>query len=424
MSRKKSDPMEPHGQSPWYLHYIPSYACLRVAASHKASYGGQVLRQRQAKASEGYPPSAKSAEAATLQLKNNTGPSTHSSTGKAHGLLRRRIKILEFVLLTSFLLVLPASGAEKNIIIKIATLAPQGSPWIKTIHTLNAEVMKKTENRVQFKIYPDGVLGDEMDMLRKMKIGQIQGAVLTSGGLSTLFKEIEVLQIPFLFQKYEEVDAILKKMDSFFRKGFEDNGYILLGWSEAGFVYLMSTLPVASVADLKKAKVWTWEESPMAKAIFDEAGIKGIPLTVPDVLVGLQTGLVNVVYTPPTGAILLQWFTKIKYMSDVPLGYLAGAVIVKKDIFKQIPSSFQNFLLESFQNHLDQLKAVTRNENREAIKVMAKHGVKIITPSSSQVEEFKTLSNKAMARFTGQTFSQKVYDEVASLLENYRAGGK
>jgi TRAP-type C4-dicarboxylate transport system substrate-binding protein len=333
-------------------------------------------------------------------------------------------KILGLGLLFLFLFTPPAIGAEKNIIIKLATLAPQGSPWMKTINTLNAEVMKKTDNKVQFKIYPDGVLGDEMDMLRKMKIGQIQGAVLTSGGLSMLFKEIEVLQIPFLFQRFEEVDAILKKMDSFFRKGFEDNGYILLGWSEAGFVYLMSTLPVASVADLRKAKVWTWEESPMAKAIFDEAGIKAIPLTVPDVLVGLQTGLVNVVYIPPSGAILLQWFTKIKYMSDVPLGYLAGAIIVKKDIFKQIPSSFQNLLLESFPNHLDQLKVITRNENREAIKVMVKHGVKLITPSSSQVEEFKSLSNKAMARFTGQTFSQKVYDEVASFLENYRAGGK
>ncbi|MBM4350866.1 MAG: hypothetical protein FJ106_13380 [Deltaproteobacteria bacterium] len=334
------------------------------------------------------------------------------------------IKILGLGLLFFLFPIPPAHGAEKNMVIKIATLAPQGSPWIKTINTLNAEVMKKTENRVQFKIYSDGVLGDEMDMLRKMKIGQIQGVALTSGGLSTLFKEIDVLQIPFLFQKYEEVDAILKKMDSFFRKGFEDNGYIFLGWSEAGFVHLMSTLPVASVADLKKAKVWTWEESPMAKAIFDEAGVKAIPLTVPDVMVGLQTGLVNVVYTPPSGAILLQWFTKIKYMSDVPLSYLAGAVIVKKEIFKQIPSSFQNILLESFPIHLDQLKAVTRNENREAIKVMAKHGVKIITPSSGQVEEFKSLSNKAMVRFAGQTFSQKVYDEVASFLENYRSGGK
>jgi TRAP-type C4-dicarboxylate transport system substrate-binding protein len=337
---------------------------------------------------------------------------------------RGAIKILGLSLLVFLLSIQSALGAEKSVVIKLATLAPEGSSWMKTLNTLNAEVMKKTENRVQFRIYPGGVLGDEMDMLRKMKIGQIQGVALTSGGLSALFKEMDVLLIPFLFEKYEEVDTILKKMDSFFRKGFEENGYILLGWSEAGFIYLMSTLPISSVADLKKAKVWIWEESPMSQAIFDEAGVKAIPLSVPDVLVGLQTGLVDVVYTPPTGAISLQWFTKIKYMTDVPLAYLAGGIVVKKETFKQIPPSFQNFILESFQDHLDRLKIVTRNENREAIKVMTKHGVKTITPSKNQIDEFKKLSNKATGHLGGQTFSKKVLDEVTSLLENYRRGEK
>jgi len=334
------------------------------------------------------------------------------------------IKIFVFSLLTSLLFIPSAIGAEKNLIIKVATLAPEGSSWMKTINLLNSEVMKKTENKVQFRIYPGGVLGDEMDMLRKMKIGQIQGAALTSAGLSSLFKEIDVLQVPFLFQKYEEVDAVLKKMDPFFRKGFEENGYILLGWSEAGFIYLMSILPISGVADLKKAKVWTWEESPMSKAIFDEAGVKAIPLSVPDVLLGLQTGLVDVVYAPPTGAISLQWFTRVKYLTDVPLAYLAGGIVLRKDTFKQIPPSYQNFIIESSQHHLDQLKTVTRNENREAIRVMAKQGVKIITPSRDQIDEFKQLSNKAITHVGGQSFSKKVLDEVTSLLDSYRKGGK
>jgi len=337
---------------------------------------------------------------------------------------RGAIKILGLSLLVFLLSIQSAIGTEKGLVIKLATLAPEGSSWMKTLNTLNAEVMKKTENKVQFRIYPGGVLGDEMDMLRKMKIGQIQGVALTSGGLSALFKEMDVLQIPFLFEKYEEVDTILKKMDSFFRKGFEDNGYILSGWSEAGFIYLMSTVPISSVSDLKKGKVWTWEESPMSKAIFDEAGVKAIPLSVPDVLLGLQTGLVDVVYAPPTGAISLQWFTKVKYMTDVPLAYMAGGIVVKKETFKQIPPSFQNFILESFQDHLDRLKIVTRNENREAIKVMMKQGVKIIVPSKDQIDEFKKLSNKAMGHIGGQSFSKKVLDEVTSLLENYRRGGK
>ena len=334
------------------------------------------------------------------------------------------LKISVMGILISFLSFSFALGEEKNIVIKMATLAPKGSSWMKTFDILNNEVMKKTENKVQFKIYPDGVLGDETDMLRKMQMGQIQGAALSSGGLSVPFKEIYVLQIPFLFQTYEEVDSILTKMDSFFRKGFENNGYIFLGWSEAGFVYLMSNSPISSVSDLKKVKIWIWEESPMSKAIFDEAGVSAIPLSVPDVLVGLQTRMVDVVYTPPTLAISLQWFTKIKYMTDVPLVYLSGGIVVSKETFKRIPSAFQNILIESSQRHLDQLKIVTRNENREAIKVMMKNGVKIVTPSHEQIEEFRKLSNRAMERISGQTFSKNVLDEVTSSLEDYRKGRK
>jgi TRAP-type transport system periplasmic protein len=334
------------------------------------------------------------------------------------------INILGLGLLVFLFFTQTVTGEEKTLLIKMATLAPEGSSWVKAFHTLNTEVMKKTGNKVQFRIYPGGILGDETDMLRKLKIGQIQAVAITSAGLSAFFKEIDVLQVPFLFQTYEEVDTVLKKMDPFFRKGLEDNGYVLLGWSEAGFVYLMSTVPVASVADLKKAKVWIWEDSPMSKAIFDEAGVKAIPLTIPDVLVGLQTGLVEVVYAPPAGAISLQWFTKIKYLTDVPLIYLSGGVIVKKDIFKQIAQPSQNFILESFQQHLDQLKVTTRNENRDAIKVMVKNGVKIVTPSKDQIDEYKTLSNKAMGHISGRSFSKKVLEEATSLLESYRRGGK
>ena len=334
------------------------------------------------------------------------------------------VKISALGLILSLFLISPSYGSEKNLVVKIATLAPEGSSWAKTIQALNAEVMKKTENRVQFKIYFGGVLGDELDMLRKMKIGQIQAAALTSGGLSVLFREIDVFQVPFLFQRYEEVDSVLSKMDGFFRKGFEDNGYVLLGWSEAGFVYLMSNVPISTVAELKKAKVWIWEESPMAKAIFDEAGVTAIPLSVPDILMGLQTGMVDVIYGPPSGAISLQWFTRIKYLTDVPLVYLAGGIVVRKDIFKQVSSPFQHLLLETSQRYLTQLKAVTRNENREAIKVMAKHGVKIIVPSTDQVEEFQKLSNRAMNRPSTKSFSKKTFEEVASFLETYRMGGR
>ena len=317
-----------------------------------------------------------------------------------------------------------SSQAQKPVLIKLATLAPEGSSWIKTFRALASEISKKTENKVQIRLYPGGVLGDEADMLRKMQIGQIQGAALTSGGLSSVNKEIDVLQVPFFFQNDAEVDHILNKMDAFFRKGFEENGYVLLGWAEAGFVNLMSTVPVQTVNDMKRAKVWIWEGASMSKVIFDEMGVKAIPLTVPDVLVGLQTGLVEVVYGPPSGALALQWFTKIKYLMDVPLVYVAGGVVVRKDTFRQIAPGHQELLLEAFERHLNPLKGVTRRENRDAIQVMAKHGVKIILPTRPQIEEFRKLADRAMAHPGSKSFSKQVFDEVSSLLAGYRKEGR
>ena len=201
-------------------------------------------------------------------------------------------------------------------------------------------------------------------MRRKMHVGQIQGAVLTSAGLSGIFSEMDVFQIPFLFESYDEVDYVVEKMDAFFRNGFADKGYILLGWSEGGFIRLMSTAPISSLDDLRKAKVWIWEDAPMAKAIFDAARISAIPLSLPDVLVGLQTGLVDVVYAPPSGAISLQWFTKTKYMTDVPLMYLIGAVVVKKNVFKKLSPAEQQTLLELCPKYMAELKL--RNPQRES----------------------------------------------------------
>jgi TRAP-type C4-dicarboxylate transport system substrate-binding protein len=337
-----------------------------------------------------------------------------------HG--RVLIKSLLFGIVALLLSIPSIGNAQEATVIKIATLAPDGSSWMKTLNAINAEVMEKTKGTVRFKI-PGGVLGgDEKDIMRKMQIDQIQGAGLSSGELASSFQEIDVIHIPFFFRNYGEVDYVLKKMGPYFKKGLEENGYILLGWSEAGFTYLMSTVYVSSVNDLKKAKVWIWQESSMAKAIFREADVAAIPLSLPDVLVGLQTGLVDVVYSPPTVSIALQWFTKVKYLVDVPLSYVGGGIVIKKDVFKKLPLASQNIVLESFQRNLDQLKTLTRRENQEAIKVMQNNGVKIVTPPKDQVVEFKRLSEKALSHFTNQTFSPKALAEATAILENYRKG--
>lgn len=330
----------------------------------------------------------------------------------------RRLSSAAFIA-AAFLIVIAAPGWAGKTVIKMATLAPEGSSWMNVFNELNQELQQKTDNQVKIRIYPGGVLGDERDMLRKMQIGQIHSAALTSAGLSAIFSEFDVFQVPFMFQKYEEVDYIVAQMEAVFRKGLEDKGYVLIGWMEGGFVQLMSTVPADSIQKMKNAKVWTWQDSPMSKAIFDEAGVAAIPLSVPDVLVGLQTGLVEVVYAPPSGAISLQWFTKIKYIIDVPLMYLLGGLVVKKSVYDTIAPEHQAVLNEITPRYMRKLKALVRRDNQDALAEMAKLGIQPLRPSQAHISEFKQVSNSAMDRIQGDTFSPETRDQVTRLLKKF-----
>jgi TRAP-type C4-dicarboxylate transport system substrate-binding protein len=313
---------------------------------------------------------------------------------------------------------------QSPVIIKVATLAPESSPWVQVLKASADEVQQKTGNAVQFKIYPGGVMGDERDMVRKMHIGQIQAAMLSSASLASMFSEIDVLQIPFLFNSYPEADFVVSKMETGFMSGLEQNGYVALGWSEAGFTYLMSTVPVDTLELLRKAKVWIWNDSPMSKAIFEEAGVIGVPLSITDVLVGLQTGLVQVVYAPPSVAVALQWFTRIKFITDAPLNYMLGGLVAKKEAFDKIAPQQQAVVKEVFQRRLSRLKEVIRAENQEALSVMQKQGVKLLTPGKAQIADYKSISLKAMQKETGHKYSPATKAEVDSWLKAFAEGKK
>jgi len=267
-------------------------------------------------------------------------------------------------------------------------------------------------------------MGDERDMVRKMHIGQLQAAMLSSASLASMYPEIDVLQTPFLFDSYPETDFVVGKMQDGFKSGLEKNGYVALGWSEAGFVYLMSTVPVETLELLRKAKVWIWNDSPMSKAIFEEAGVIGVPLSITDVLVGLQTGLVEVVYVPPSVAVALQWFTRIKYITDAPLNYMLGGLVAKKEAFDKIDPQHQSVVKEVFQRHMTRLKEIIRAENQEALTVMQKQGIKLISPGKAQIADYKAISEKAMQKESGHKFSPKTKEEVSAWLKAYAEGKK
>ena len=330
------------------------------------------------------------------------------------------VKIAGLGIAAALLLVTAAQGASGRHLLKIATLAPEGSAWMNLFDEINADIMQKTAKRVRFRVYAGGVLGDEKDVMRKMFVGQIHGAVVTASSLTRIFPDLDVLQVPFLFQNYEEVDYLMSKMDGYFRNGLENKGYVALGWSEGGFIQLMSTVPVVTLADLRKTKVWIWEEAPMARAIFKEAGVSGIPLTMPDVLVGLQTGLVDVVYAPPAGAISLQWFTKTKYITNVPLMYIAGIIIVKKDAFARLPADDQAIVRESFDRQQERMRTTLRAENQSALQVMTGSGIQLLEVSEEEIEKYKQIARRAMSQPGSAAFSEATFNQAEAHLKAFR----
>ena len=325
-----------------------------------------------------------------------------------------------FGIAAAVLLATGASGASGKHVLKIATLAPEGSAWMNLFNEINADIMQKTDKRVRFRVYAGGVLGDETDVMRKMFVGQIHGAVVTASSLTRILPDLDVLQVPFLFKNYEEVDYLLSKMDGYFRSGLEKGGYVALGWSEGGFIRLMSTVPVVTLEDLRKTKVWIWEEAPMAQAIFKEAGVSGIPLSMPDVLVGLQTGLVEVVYAPPAGAISLQWFTKTKYIIDVPLMYITGIIIVKKNAFDRLPSADQAMVRESFNQQQGRMKTTVRSENQSALQVMTNSGIQLLDVSEEEIEKYKQITQRAIRQPGSTSFSEAILGQVETYLKDFR----
>ena len=323
----------------------------------------------------------------------------------------RRVQNIVFLFLLTlfFLSVLrPVPVSADQVVLKIGTLAPEGSSWVKAFRDINREIGQKTGNQVAIHIFPGGVLGDEEDMLRKIKVGQIQGGFFSGGGLGLIFKDIKILVIPSLFENYKEVDAVLNKIGPYFEKGILDNGFKVMGWSESGFIYLFSKHPIRNAADLRKGKVWIWEDTAIGRAVFKELGVNGIPLGIPDVLVSLQTGMIDTVYASPAAAISMQWFTRVSYMTDVPLSYSVGAAILHKSAFEKIPPALRGTVEEVFQRHLALLKENVRKEDQKAISVLAKQGIKLVSPNAKEVKEMQALSMKGVDTLGEEVFLKKL----------------
>ena len=317
---------------------------------------------------------------------------------------------------------LHSPAAAQQYTIKFASIAPDGSTWTNVLREYDKAIRAESNGRLGFKIYAGGVQGEDKDVIKKIRLGQIHSAGFTGVGLGEIAPKVRILDSPFLFQNYDEVDHVYRTFDAEFDQAFRDNGFVLLGWAEVGFVYVFSNTPVRTLADMSGVKMWMWEGDGVAEETFKAFKINAIPLSVVDVLTSLQTGLINGVYISPYAAIALQWNTRVKYMMSVPLADACGAVIVAKKTFDALPADLQEILLRNGRKYLTELTKRSRQENSEAIPTMKKNGLQVIEVNSPvTLKEYAATGKLARQSLAGKLYDQGFLDRVEKSLAEFRA---
>jgi TRAP-type transport system periplasmic protein len=308
-----------------------------------------------------------------------------------------------------------AAGQPQKVI-KIATIAPEGTTWMKLMHELDERVRTETGNRVGFRFYPGGSQGGDLDVLRKIRTGQIQGAGLTGVGLGEIEPSLRIMELPFMFRTVEDLERGHAALDPIFEQRLSERGFTLLGWAEVGFVYLFSQEPVRSVADLKSMKMWLWEGDPLAEALLRTFGVSPVPLNVTDVLTSLQTGIINTIYSTPYGCLSLQWFTRLKCMTDVPITHSMGAVVVTRSAFDELAPDDQATVHRIAAEIFARLQAATRSENDESITVIVERNIARVPVTPEAAQAFEATGRRVWEDLVGKMYDRALLDQLLAAL--------
>ncbi|HPQ80770.1 MAG TPA: TRAP transporter substrate-binding protein DctP [bacterium] len=320
------------------------------------------------------------------------------------------MKRIILLVATMMLAVSAEAGAATEI--KLAILAPEGTAWHKVMTAWDKELQQKTQGRVKFKIYAGGSMGDEQDIVRKMRIGQVHAAGFTGLGLGIINPAVRVLELPMLVSNYAEADAVTKKIQPKLEKGFDEKGFVFLGWAETGFVNVFSNKPISTLKDMSGMKMWAWEGDQLVAEMYKAFKIVPIPLPITDVLTSLQTKMVDAVYTPPLGAIALQWFTAVKFMSDLKLADSTGGILITKKAFASLSPADQKLLRETGRKFAAELVKQTRSDNEKSYATIANAGIKTVKVDAEEVEKIRATSREVWKALVGKLYSQELLNEA------------
>lgn len=332
--------------------------------------------------------------------------------------------VLRFLIFLLVLLSSTQSLAKEVYTLKFATLIPTGTEWTKILDDWIKDIETQSDGRLKFKMYPGGVMGDEPDVLRKIRKGQLHGGLFTGYGIGRIYSAARVLEVPFLFKNTDESDYVREQLMPELEIGFRENGFELLGWPEIGFIHFFSKNKIESIEDMRKSRIWLWQGDPLGEAFFKAANIAPVPLSIIDVFPQLSAshGSIDTVYVSTFGAIALQWHTKLKYGTHIAVTNAIGGLIISSSFFDTLPDDLKKLLKTRGKVISDQIRINARSENIKSKELLIQNGIEFIWDwDDASMAEFIKMRDTA-ARYLEETdyIPGPIFDRTRTLLEKYR----
>ncbi len=329
----------------------------------------------------------------------------------------KKILIYLFALVIHICVISPGIADDQTIIIKMATLAPNGSPWHETLQEMSSEWKTASNGLVDLRIYPGGTAGDEIAMVRKMRIGQLQGAMITNNGLANISPAINALVIPLAADTYEKLDLMRERFGEKLVRHYEEKGFIILNWGDAGWVRFFVSDKDPSIASVRKSKMFVWAGDDRIVELWKNTGFNAVPLSATDMLPALQTGMVNAYPTTAIMSLASQWFAFTPYMIDLPWAPLVGATVVDERTWNRIPENLRPVLLNiaakaglKLQNHVRELEDT-------AIEEMKKRGLIVLKLNEKQAAEWRNTIMSIWPKLRGEIVPAEWFDAAVGAIE-------
>lgn len=328
-------------------------------------------------------------------------------------------KAIAATLLLAFGLALPGSPqtvqAGETQLIRIATLAPKDSELSRGFSKINQNLRTATSNGWGIRLYPSGIAGDEKDVIRKMRVGQMDSSIITTTGLSQIVREVAVLDAPGVITNYTELERVQSAMNKEWEENFRKSGFELLGWGETGQYRYFSKAPVTRVSDLKAMRPWVWPESYVLQEMYRAVGATGVPLQVPEVYGALQTGMIDAMVATALAVVALQWHTKLTHVSQRTNGVLLGAMIMTNERWKGIPEDVRKHLLDEIRKNTEGDRQNVRKQDDKAYKKLLERGYKATAFGAGGEEEYQKMAETVRKRLAGRVYPQALLDRVIKI---------